>query len=77
MQLYRTFKKSPLGSKAGNADVSSCRTQGHLLSWKTVLSSEEETGSVLVHSGQKGVDLPAKSTCSDAWTPLRNEWEEG
>lgn len=51
--------------------------QGHLLSWKTVLSSEEETGSGLVHSVQKGVDLPAKSICSDARTLLRNEWEEG
>lgn len=68
MQLYRTFKKSRLGSKAGNADESSCRNQRPLLSWKTVLSSEEETGSGLVHSLQKGVDLPAKSICSDAWT---------
>lgn len=70
MQMYRTFKESPLGSKAENADVSSCKTQGHLLSWKTLLPSEEETRSRLVHLLQKGVDLPAKSIC-------RNEWEEG
>lgn len=68
MQLYCTFKMFPPGSKAVNADVSSCRTSEIPPELNTVPSGEEAVGSEFACSVQKGVDLPAKSIHSDAWT---------
>ena len=45
--------------------------QRHLLSWNAVLSGKEAAGSGFACSVQKGVDLPAKSIHSDAWTQER------
>lgn len=72
MQLYCTFKKSPPGSKAGNADVSSCRTSETPFELGRCAVGRGSSGRwVFARSVQKGVDLPAKSVHSDAWAQER------